>query len=321
MVGSTVRITACAGVLAAGLLLGSASGGVAVAEPGGGANNSGNGGGDRSSSSPGDRFGQRGIRGGSDAGPRVRFGARATLSGSDVGPRLPFGGRAILGRSDVGPRGAVFGPHGIFGGWDGGQRGGPLFGPHRIRAVSEIGPRRTDGSGDGIRSQRASTWEPKRDGSGVGAGTTLRRLTIHLPVPQAPRSNPKGRFGYPAKSLFTTVAIEVQTVVKLFAIPQPEPSPGPQLRGREDQPVVDASGGNGGSEMDFTGDPQPSVLDAPMIIAPLPVAPPVPPVAVPPPPPIAAAPRVLGSQAAAGAPPPALQGAPPPAPQGAPPVP
>jgi hypothetical protein len=287
--GSAVRITGCAGLLAAGLMLGSAGGGLAVAEPGGGAHNSGTGGGDRNSSSPGDRFGQRGIRGGSDAGQRVRFGARE-----------------ILGGSDGGPPGPVFGPRGILGGWD---VGGPFLGPRRIRVASDIRPRLTAGSAGERRSQEVSAENSKRADGGVGASTRLRRLTIQIPIPQVPRFNANGTFDYP--QVFTTVTIELPIVSTLVAVPQPEPSPGPQLRGQQQEPVVDVSGGGGGggSELAFTGDSQPWVAFAPLVIAPAPVAPPVPRVAVPPPPEIAAAPpRVLGSQAAASPAPPVPRG-------------
>jgi hypothetical protein len=61
------------------------------------------------------------------------------------------------------------------------------------------------------------------------------------------------------------------SVKGVLAYLQPQPEPTPSFRGQEEEPVADSSGG--GIEAVSAADPQPPVLDAPLVVAPaMPIA-------------------------------------------------
>jgi hypothetical protein len=336
-----VRFLACAGLVAAGLLMG---GGIASADSllgiGHEKNNDNkprNDAGQTPVSSPVVRIGAREDRGGFEVGPGgIRIsrqpGFRGGFDISPDGPRLTIGERGISGAFNLGPSGS----HVTFGrGWSGGSGAGTQRGAQadaelspsgtRVESAAEVAP--SGGSTAELGASEGSAKAP-----GVGRAAMAQRLTIYIPVPRLLTGT-----GARARSSFTTVVISVPTGSILRGYgqsqPQPQPTPSPSFRTSEvpaevpNVEVIDSSG-EGGSDYAHGGDSQP--VRAPLVIAPPPVAPPrpvVPPGAPPVIPPVAVAPPPaggrLGSQVhvpnsiVAGAPPsmrgPAPTPAPPPA--------
>jgi hypothetical protein len=337
-----VRFLACAGLVAAGLLMG---GGIASADSllgiGHEKNNDNkprNDAGQTPVSPPVVRIGAREDRGAFEVGPGgIRIsrqpGFRGGFDISPDGPRLTIGERGISGAFNFGPSGShvTFGP-----GWTGGSGAGRERGAQADAELSPSGTR-VDSSAEVAASGQGSTAElgasaGSAKAPGVGHAAMAQRLTIYIPVPRLLTGT-----GARARSSFTTVVISVPTGSILRAYgqpkPQPEPTPSPSFRTSEvpaevpNVEVIDSSG-EGGSDYAQAGDSQP--VRAPLVIAPPPVAPPrpvVPPGAPPVIPPVAVAPPPaggrLGSQVhvpnsiVAGAPPrmrgPAPTPAPPPA--------
>jgi len=309
-----VRFLACAGMVAAGLLIG---GGIASADTGlrglGIGHEKNNDSKPRNDtdqtpvSLPVVRIGAREDRGGFEVGPGgIRItrqpGIRAGFDVSPDGPPRTIDERGISGAFNLGPRGArvTFGPG------SGGSSAG---------STEELG------------APEGSARAPD-----IGRAAMAQRLTIRIPLPRL-----VARTGARALSSFTTVVISVPTgsILRAYGRPQPhpEPTPSPSFRTSEvpsDKPdveVIDSSGA-GGSDYASAGELQP--VRAPLVVAPPPVAlprPVVPPVAPPAIPPVPVAPPPAGgrpgsqlhvpSSIVAGAPPgirePAPTAAPPPA--------
>ena len=344
MAQPVVRLLACAGMVAAGLLIG---GGIASADSGLGGlgighdqNNDSNPRNDTDQTPvnpPVVRIGAREDRGGFEVGPGgIRIsrqpGFRGGFDISPDGPRLTIDERGISGAFNLGPSGSrvTFGP-GSGGSGAGSDRG--------AQADAELSPSgtRVESGAEVAASGQGSTEEPGApEGSAkapdIGHAAMAQRLTIYIPVPRL-----LARTGGRAQSSFTTVVISVPTGSILRAYgqprPQPQPTPSPSFRTSEipsempDVEVIDSSGERG-SDYAPSGDLQP--VRAPLVIAPPPVAPPrpvVPPVAPPAIPPVAVAPPPAGvrpgsqlhvpNSIVAGAPPeirgPAPTAAPPPA--------
>jgi hypothetical protein len=337
-----VRFLACAGLLAAGLLIG---GGIASADSGLGGlgighekNNDSKPRNDTDQtpfSPPVVRIGAREDRGGFEVGPGgIRIsrqpGFRGGFDISPDGPRLTIDERGISGAFNLGPRGArvTFGPGsgGSSAGRDRGAQADAELSPSGTRVESEA---EVTASGQGSTEELGAP-EGSAKAPDIGRAAMAQRLTIHIPVPRL-----LTRTGGRAQSSFTIVVISVSTgsILRAYGQPQPEPTPSPSFRTSEvpaevpNVEVIDSSG-EGGSDYAQAGDLQP--VRAPLVIAPPPVAPPrpvVPPVAPPAVPPVAVAPPPAGgrpgsqlhvpSSIVAGAPPgirePAPTAAPPPA--------
>ena len=114
--------------------------------------------------------------------------------------------------------------------------------------------------------------------------------SITIPIPRIPKRDELPASGLPNPALFyTTVVIPVPTLGDVFAAlrpqPKPTPTPAPALRAQEKLPaVVDSGGGGSGGGADplsVAATAQPPVLDAPMVVAPIPapLAPALPPIA------------------------------------------
>ena len=344
MAQPVVRLLACAGMVAAGLVIG---GGIASADSGLGGlgighdqNNDSNPRSDTDQTPvnpPVVRIGAREDRGGFEVGPGgIPIGRQPGFRGgfdiSPDGPRPTTGEGGISGAFNLGPSGSrlTFGP-GSGGSGAGSDRG--------AQADAEPSPSGTpvESGAEVAAFGQGSTEEPGApEGSAkapdIGRAAMAQRLTIYIPVPRL-----LARTGGRAQSSFTTVVISVPTGSILRAYgqprPHPQPSPSPSFRTSEipsempDVEVIDSSGEHG-SDYTPSGDLQP--VRAPLVIAPPPVAPPrpvVPPVAPPAIPPVAVAPPPAGGRPAsqlhvpnsivAGAPPeirgPAPTAAPPPA--------
>ena len=345
MAQPVVRFLACAGLIAAGLLMG---GGIASADSGLGGlgigdeknndNKPRNDADQRPVSPPIVRIGAREDRGGFEVGPGgIRIsrqpGFRGGFDISPDGPRLTIDERGISGAFNLGPSGSrvTFGHA-----WSGGSGASGEQGEQAVAELSPSGTRveseaEVAASGQGS-TEELDAYEGSAKDPGIGSAAMAQRLTIYIPVPRLLTGT-----GARAQSSFTTVVISVPTGSILRAYgqsqPQPEPTPSPSFRTSEvpaevpNVEVIDASG-EGGSDYAPAGDLQP--VRAPLVIAPPPVAPPrpvVPPGAPPVIPPVAVAPPPaggrLGSQVhvpnsiVAGAPPrmrgPAPTPAPPPA--------
>ncbi|WP_156752115.1 hypothetical protein [Mycobacterium sp. ACS1612] len=138
-----------------------------------------------------------------------------------------------------------------------------------------------------------------------------------IPYFRIPRQKELPPSRLPDPSLFyETIVIPVPTLGDLLAAlqpPRPAPVPGPSLKvqAKEAPPVVDSiGGGNGGVDpLAAAYSAEPPVLQAPLVIAPLPI-----PLSAPPPP-VAAAGVPSAPVAAAGAPVPAIRGSLPPPPE------
>jgi hypothetical protein len=309
-----VRLLACAGFVAVGLLIG---GGIASADSGLGGLGIGH---EKNNdhnkprndahpiSPPIVRIGAREDRGGFEVGPGgIRIsrqpGFRGGFDISPGGPRLTIDERGISGAFNLGPSGSR-----------------PKFG-RGARAETELSP-----SGTRVESEEVGASEGRGTTPGIGRAAMAQRLTIYIPLPRlAPAT------GARTQSPFTTVVISAPTgsIVRAYGQPQPEPTPSPSFRTSEvpaDKPDVEVidSSGQGGSGYEPTGDSQP--IRAPVVIVPPPVAPPrpvTPPNAPPVIPPVAVTPPGggrVGSQAqapnsiVAGAPPRMREPAPTPAP-------
>jgi hypothetical protein len=343
-----VRFLACAGLLAAGLLM---CGGIASADSGLGGlgighdkdndNKPRNDADQRPVSPPIVRIGAREDRGGFEVGPGgIRISSQPGFRGgfdiSPDGPRLTIDERGISGAFNLGPSGSrvTFGRA-----WSGGSGASGEQGEQADAELSPSGTRveseaKVAASGQGS-SEELDASEGRARDPGIGRAAVAQRLTIYIPVPRLLTGT-----GARAQTSFTTVVISVPTgsILRAYGQPQPEPTPSPSFRTSEvpaevpNVEVIDASG-EGGSDYAQTGDLQP--IRAPLVIAPPPVAPPrpvVPPGAPPVIPPVAVAPPPagarLGSQVhvpnsiVAGAPPrmrgPAPTPAPPPATAAAP---
>ena len=344
MAQPVVRLLACTGMVAAGLLIG---GGIASADSGLGG--LGNGHDQNNDSNPRNDTDQTPVN-----PPVVRIGAREDRGGFEVGPGgIPIGRQpGFRGGFDISPDGPrpTTGEGGISGAFNLGPSGSRLtFGPgsggsgagsdRGAQADAEPSPSGTpvESGAEVAAFGQGSTEEPGApEGSAkapdIGHAAMAQRLTIYIPVPRL-----LARTGGRAQSSFTTVVISVPTGSILRAYgqprPQPQPTPSPSFRTSEipsempDVEVIDSSGERG-SDYAPSGDLQP--VRAPLVIASPPVASPrpfVPPVAPPAIPPVAVAPPPAGvrpgsqshvpSSIVAGAPPeirgPAPTAAPPPA--------
>jgi hypothetical protein len=331
-----VRVLACAGMVAAGMLIG---GGIASADSGllGGL-----GIGDEKNNDyqPRDdadhrpvnppivRIGAREDRGGFEVGPGgIRIsrqpGFRGGFDISPDGPRFTIDKRGISGAFHLGPSGSrvTFGDSGASR-KEGEQSDAELspFGT-RVESEAEVGA-----SGQGSSEERDAS-EGRAEDTGIGRAAVAQRMTIYIPVPRLLTGT-----GPRARSSFTTVVISVPTGSILRAYgqpkPSPQPTPSPSFRTSElptEMPDVEAIDSSGQRGSDYApADLQP--VRAPLVIAPPPVAPPrpvvppaVPPVDVAPPPAVGRPGGQLHvpSSIVAGAPPgmrgPAPENVPPPA--------
>ena len=317
MAQGVVRFLACAGLLAAGLLMG---GGIASADTGFGGlgglgigheknndNQPRNDADQRPVSPPIVRIGAREDRGGFEVGPGgIRIsrqpGFRGGFDISPDGPRLTIDERGISGAFNLGPSGSrvTFGRA-----WSGGSGASRKQGEQADAELSPSGTRveseaEVAASGQGS-SEELDASEGRANDPGIGRAAVAQRLTIYIPVPRLLTGT-----GARARSSFTTVVISVPTgsILRAFgqSKPQPEPTPSPSFRTSEvpaevpNVEVIDASG-EGGSDYAQAGDLQP--VRAPLVIAPPPVAPPrpvVPPGAPPVIPPVAVAPPPAGGR-------------------------
>ena len=302
MAQPVVRLLACAGLVAAGLLMGggiasadSGLGGLGIGHEKGNDNKPRNDVAQRPVSPPIVRIGAREDRGGFEVGPGgIRIsrqpGFRGGFDLGPDGPRLTIDERGISGALNLGPNGSrvTFGP-----GWSPGSGASKERGE---QADAELNPSgtRVESAAEVVASGRGSTEElDAHDGSakdpGIGRASMAQRLTIYMPVPRLVKGT-----GARAQSSFTTVVISVPTgsILRAYGQPQPQPTPSPNFRTSEvpsEKPDVEAldSSGKGGSDYP-AGDSQP--IEAPLVIAPPPVAPPrpviptvIPPVVVAPP--------------------------------------
>jgi hypothetical protein len=312
-----VRFLACAGLLAAGLLMG---GGVASADTGFGGlggfgigdekkndNQPRNDADQRPVSPPIVRIGARDDRGGFEVGPGgIRIsrepGFRGGFDMSPDGPRHTLDERGISGAFHLGPSGSrvTFGRAPSGGSGASGKQGEQAetdLSPSgtRVESAAEVAAS-GQGSSAGRDASEGSAQDPF-----VGRAAVAQRLTIYIPLPRLLTGT-----GARARSSFTAVVISVPTgsILRAFgqSQPRPKPTPSPSFRTAEvpaevpNVEVIDSSG-EGGSDYAQAGDSQP--VRAPLVIAPPPVAPPrpvAPPAAPPVIPPVAVAPPPAGGR-------------------------
>jgi hypothetical protein len=291
-----VRFLACAGLLAAGLLMG---GGVASADTGfGGLGGFGSGNEKKNDHQPRNDADQRPV-----SPPIVRIGARDDRGGFEVGPggirisREP-GFHGGFDRSPDGPR-LTIDERGISGAFHPGPSGSRVTSGTRVESEAEVAA-----SGQGSSEGRDASEGSAQD-RGVGRAAVAQRLTIYIPLPRLLTGT-----GARARSSFTAVVISVPTgsILRAFGQSQPRPTPTPSPSFRTaavpaevpaEVPKVEVidSSGEGGSDYAEAAEPQP--VRAPLVIAPPPVAPPrpvAPPAAPPVIPPVAVAPPPAGGR-------------------------
>jgi hypothetical protein len=305
-----VRLLACAGMVAAGLLMG---GGIASADTGfGGLGGLGFGDEKKNDNQPRNdadqkpvsppivRIGARDDRGRYEVGPGgIRIsgepGFRGGFEISPDGTRLTIDERGLSGAVNLGPRGSRVTFGGSSASTKQGEQADAELSPSGTRVESEA---EVAASGQGS-SEELDASEGRAEDPGIGRAAVAQRLTIYIPVPRLLTGT-----GARARSSFTTVVISVPTgsILRVFgqSHPQPEPTPSPSFRTSEvpaevpNVEVIDSSG-EGGSDYAQAGDSQPvraPLVIAPPPVAPRPVAPPVPPVI----PPVAVAPPPAGGR-------------------------
>jgi hypothetical protein len=181
-------------------------------------------------------------------------------------------------------------------------------------------PTSTVGSGRDDIDVKSADEDNKKNGFPTGSKKFNGSITV--PILRIPRKDELPASGLPDPSLFyTTLVILFPTLPDICAAmhPQPEPSPAPRPAFRtqeEGPPVADSSGGGGGGvDAVSTGvAAEPPVLQAPLVIAPLPI--PLPPAVAPVAPPGASAgaapPPVAVDSVAVGADAPVIRGSLPP---------
>jgi hypothetical protein len=194
---SAMRLIACAGALATGLLLAGAGAGIAVADPDG-----------------------------------------STGTGTE--------GASAAGNVDAGSDGS--------GGTDAQPDGDP--------------PTSTFGSGRDDTAAKPSDEEEKTPEAGTGGSSRTHSLSI--PVLRMPTPEEVAATGWSDPSVFIgTVEVTVPSIdgiLGALAQPEPEPTPGPAFRGKEEAPVVDAAGGGSDSLAANAG--APPVFEVPLVVAP-----------------------------------------------------
>jgi hypothetical protein len=141
-------------------------------------------------------------------------------------------------------------------------------------------PTSTVGSGRDDVDVKSPDQDKKKNG--FSTGTRKFKGSMIVTIMRIPRRDELPAKGLPDPSLFyTTVEISVPTLADVFAAlqPQPEPSPapGPTFRTQEEGPPVADSGGGGVDSLSTGVAAEPPVLQAPLVIAPLPI--PLPPAA------------------------------------------
>jgi hypothetical protein len=143
-------------------------------------------------------------------------------------------------------------------------------------------PTSTVGSGRDDIDVKSGDEDKKKNG--FPAGSKKFNGSITVPILRIPRKDELPASGLPNPSLFyTTLVIPVPTLADVFAAmqpqPAPSPAPGPAFRTQEEGPPVADSGGGGVDAVSTGVAAEPPVLQAPLVIAPLPI--PLPPAVAP----------------------------------------
>jgi hypothetical protein len=143
-------------------------------------------------------------------------------------------------------------------------------------------PTSTVGSGRDDIDVKSGEEDNKKNGFPTGSKKFNGSFTV--PILRIPRKDELPESGLPNPSLFyTTLVIPVPTLADVFAAmqpqPAPSPAPGPAFRTQEEGPPVADSGGGGVDAVSTGVAAEPPVLQAPLVIAPLPI--PLPPAVAP----------------------------------------
>ena len=134
--------------------------------------------------------------------------------------------------------------------------------------------------GNGREDVDVKSTQEERKKNGSPAATTKYKGSLYIPILRIPARAELPASGFPNPALFwTTVEIPVPRLAEVLAAmqpqPAPSPAPGPAFRTQEEAPpVVDSAGGGGGGGVDPLAAgvaAAPPVLQAPMVIAPLPI--------------------------------------------------
>jgi hypothetical protein len=139
--------------------------------------------------------------------------------------------------------------------------------------------------GNGREDVGVQTKEDDKNNNLATPATRKFKGSLIIPFFRIPRRDELPPSGLPNPSLFyTTIVIPVPTLGEFFAAMQPQPpapAPGPAFKTQEEAPPVVDSGGGGVDPLAVGVAAEPPVLQAPLVIAPLPIplSPPPPPVA------------------------------------------
>jgi hypothetical protein len=131
--------------------------------------------------------------------------------------------------------------------------------------------------GNGREDVGVQTREEEKKNKDASSPTKKFSGSLMIPIPRIPRQDelPAGALPYPGL-FYTTVVIRVPTLAELLTAmqpqPQPAPAPGPAFRTQEEAPpVIDSAGGGGSDPLSVGVAAEPPVLQAPLVIAPLPI--------------------------------------------------
>jgi len=129
--------------------------------------------------------------------------------------------------------------------------------------------------GNGRVDVDVKTGEGDKKNGGAPSATNKFKGSWIIPILRIPRRDELPPSGLPNPGLFyTTLVIPVPTLAELFAAAQPQPptpAPGPTFKTQEEGPPVADSGGGGVDPLSVGVAAEPPVLQAPLVIAPLPI--------------------------------------------------
>ena len=244
-----MRIMACAGVLAAGLLLSGTGGGLAVAEPDGSAS-----------------------QGNNEGSPSGSDGASGDSGGP--GSATSAGGPADQPRTTVGSSGGETSGQQAGAGVASASAGAASVGTS-VTSVAEESKDDSGGKEDEPGGKKVVSGGKKEDSGGKEDNRWRDRLPIFIPIPQvAPnaysdcKADSECQYAQPTPppvppSIAGEVPPQRPPVPPSIAgeVPPQRPPVPPSIAGEGEEPVVDFSGGG------VPGDFEPPVLQAPLVVA------------------------------------------------------
>jgi hypothetical protein len=129
--------------------------------------------------------------------------------------------------------------------------------------------------GNGRQDVDVTSTQNDKNNNGLPSSTKKFKGSWTIPVLRVPRRDELPPSGLPNPGLFyTALVIPVPTLAELLTVMQPQPptpAPGPTFKTQEEAPPVADSGGGGIDPLSAGVAAEPPVLQAPLVIAPLPI--------------------------------------------------